>query len=164
MAIRIALASISLLLLPCFAHALQRGELEGGIPFATGGIGREEVQALHAERKRYTLWVATLAKGSGAYLSDARLRITRLDAQAPVLQATLDGPWFFAALPPGRYRVSASWGSDAIAVAQTLETQVQVRAGHLRQAVFRFVAEEEVRPERDSEFGGNPFGGQDRPR
>jgi hypothetical protein len=139
------------------ARALERGTADGGITYVSGGIGQSELKELHAERKRYNLWVATLAKGSGAYLSDARLHITGEPGQRVVLDHTMAGPWFFATLPAGRYEISATKrGAGGADETQTL--RVTVRAGVLRQAVLRFTSDADVGPEREHPFGANPFG------
>ena len=139
------------------ASALERGTADGGMAYVSGGIGQSELKALHAERGGYSLWVTTVAKGSGAYLSDARLRITSEPGQRVVLEHTMAGPWFFAALPPGRYKISATLQLDG-GGSETKTTKVTVRAGAQRQAVLRFDANVDVGPEREHPFGGNPFG------
>ena len=45
-----------------------------GLSFLSGGITVGDRVSMHAERDRYTLWVATVAKPSGAYLTEADLR------------------------------------------------------------------------------------------
>jgi hypothetical protein len=141
------------------AGALERGQLGGGIVFASGGIGLSERQALHAERSRYSLWVSTVAQGSGAYLAGATLRIVSLDGDHAVLEHTMAGPWFFAALSPGRYKVTASLAPDDGGASQQLSSDVRIRRGDHRQVVLRFASSADVAPDRERPFGGNPFGG-----
>jgi hypothetical protein len=158
---RLLATALALAALPPAALALQRGQLDNGAAYASGGIGQEEIKTLHAERGRYSLWVATLAKGTGAYLSDARLHVSSLDGKGLEFDQVMDGPWFFAALPPGRYKVVASWVPEGMAAAagQTLQQQVTIRPGDHRQVVFRFAVAADVAPDHDPLFGGNPFGG-----
>jgi hypothetical protein len=113
---------------------------------------------MHAERAGYSLWVATVAKGSGAYLADAQLRIVNLKSKAAVLERTMDGPWFFVELPVGSYEVSATLKTDGSDKAQTLTARVNIPAKGQRQAVLRFVSTAEVALEMQSPFKGNPFG------
>jgi hypothetical protein len=54
----------------------------------------------------YTLKL-TFADTTGHYLSDIFVVIAEASG-APVLEAVSQGPWFFAKLPPGRYRVRAT--------------------------------------------------------
>lgn len=157
--IRPLLAAVSLVLLSQTATALERSQTESGIRYVSGGIGQSELTALHAERSHYSLWVATVAKGSGAYLSDAQLRIASLDGNRVILEYTMDGPWFFAALPPGRYEVSATLRPDGADAAETITRDVRIQRGSLRQAVLRFISSADVAAERERPFNGNPFNG-----
>jgi len=151
--------AVSLVLLSQTATALERAQTESGIAYVSGGVGQSELTALHVERSHYSLWVATVAKGSGAYLSDAQLRITSLDGNRVVLEHTMDGPWFFATLPPGRYEVSATLRPDGADAAETITRDVRIQRGGLRQAVLRFISSADVAAEREHPFNGNPFDG-----
>ena len=144
-------------LVPVSAFGLERGHTADGVKYVSGGIGESEQLSMHAERKRYSLWVATVAKGSGAYLADANLHVTGLDGNPLVLHTRMDGPWFFAALPPGRYEVSASLlptGANAI---ETIKVTVRIRPGEHRQAVMRFTSSADVGSESHRVFDGNPY-------
>lgn len=157
--LRLLAATLALATLPPAALALERGQLDNGAAYASGGIGQEEIKTLHAERSRYSLWVSTLAKGTGAYMSDVKLHIS--DGKGLDFDYVMDGPWFFAALPPGRYKITAAWVPDAIATGQTLEQQVTLRAGDHRQVVFRFAIAADVAPDHEPLFGGNPYGAKE---
>lgn len=74
-------------------------------PYVSGGIGEDEQQALQAEAANYNLRLSFAEKGSGAYLSDVKVTI-RNAADATILAAVSEGPWFFAKLLPGRYRIT----------------------------------------------------------
>jgi hypothetical protein len=135
-----------------------RGQADGGVTYLSGGITAEDRTTMYAERGRYSLWVATVAEGSGAYLSDAQLRIVDLIGKKVVLERTMDGPWFFAALPPGRYEISATAPPDGPDAAQTRTNRVEIASNGQRQAVFRFKSSAQVATETESQFKGNPFG------
>ena len=135
-----------------------RGQTEGGLAYLSGGNSVEDRVTMHAERGRYSLWVATVAKGSGAYLSDARLRIANLKDKSIVVDRIMDGPWFLLALPTGRYEITATIPPDGPDAAQTLSTRVNIPRQGQRQAVLRFPSSATVSPEMQSPFGGNPFG------
>ena len=135
-----------------------RGKTDAGYGFLSGGISIKDRTTMHAERKGYSLWVATVAKPSGAYLSDAKLRIVNLDGKKTVVERTMDGPWFFVALPAGRYQITATVPPDGPDAAQSLTTDVKVARSGQRQAVLRFASSAKVGPEMVSPFGGNPFG------
>jgi hypothetical protein len=132
------------------------GRTDGGVDFVSGGVSVGARAAMHTERAHYSLWVATVAQGSGAYLSDTHLRI--VGGGKVLVDRTMDGPWFFAALPPGRYEVIATMQADGTDAAQTLSQPVDVPASGQRQAVLRFVSSATVAPEMDSPDKGNPFG------
>jgi hypothetical protein len=93
-----------------------------GIEYRSGGVGKEERDALLLVTKRYTLKVVLAAKGDRAFVYDAQIRV--LDARGnAVVEATDAGPLFFANLPPGKYKVSAT------AYGKTKEQSVAVTAG-----------------------------------
>jgi len=79
---------------------------QGGISFASGGVGDVEERELRAMAKDFNLAV-TLATPDGHFLGGARIRI--LDAAGrPLVEADADGPLFFARLPAGGYAVEAT--------------------------------------------------------
>ena len=78
-----------------------------GIRFASGGIGlsgRDEVRALSPQ---FNLQLMFAMQGSGNYLAGAQVRILN-SRGAVVLDATSEGPYFLAQLPPGSYTVEVS--------------------------------------------------------
>lgn len=138
--------------------AIVQGATDAGFAFLSGGITVEDRVAMHARRQDYSLWIATVARPSGAYLSDARLRIARSGDRTPVVERTMDGPWFMVALPAGRYEIDVSYKADGADVVQTLTQRVGLADRGQRQAVFRFASSAEVSDEMQSPFKGNPFG------
>ncbi len=86
----------------------------GSVAYRSGGIGAEERAALRAHARDYNLRLTFAAEGRGAYLGGAKVRIEDSDGHV-VLDAGSEGPWFFARLPKGRYRVVASHETGAIA-------------------------------------------------
>ena len=133
-----ATTSVALLALALPATAaIERGTVEGGVSYAMGGVGLGERNELQAQREGYNLWVTTAAR-SGVYLANADVRITDQATGRVVLQGTINGPWLFADLPPGRYSVQATPpGSDKV-----LSRTVRVRKGGLSQAVLHFDIDE----------------------
>jgi len=129
------------------AASVVSGTTDAGFAYLSGGITSSDRELMRSQSGRYGLWIATVAKGSGAYLTDAQLRIVDTQRQTPVLERTSDGPWFMVALPPGRYTVSATLHTDGVAVPQTLTQQVTVPARGRHQAVLRFKSPAQVSPE-----------------
>jgi len=142
------------------AAGLVRGKSDQGVTFLSGGVTIDDRKTMRAERGTYNLWIATVAKRSGAYLSDVRLAITRAGDKEPLLARTMDGPWLLAALPPGRYEIVATMPGDATNKEQTIKNQVQLAKAGERQAVLRFDSAAEVSPDGADPFKGNPFGSE----
>ena len=141
-----------------------RETTSGGVALLLGGITVEDRVAMHAERQRFTLWVATVAKPSGAYLSDVKLRIVDAKDRSVVLDRAMPGPWLMAALPPGRYELAATYAADDSPVGVQIQTSVvSVAAKQLRQAVLRFDSTSQVSPDMERPLGSNPFGAPARP-
>ena len=135
-----------------------RDKTADGLAYVSGGVSIGDRQAMHAEQKKYSLWVATVAKPSGAYLADVKLKIVDAKSRRSVVERTLEGPWYMIALPPGRYDVQGTFRADGASADQTLSQTVNVAKGTVRQVVLRFESKAEVSPEMRSPFGGNPFG------
>jgi len=85
----------------------------GNAVYRSGGIGEDERKALRALARDYNLRLTFVAEGRGAYLGGARVRIENRNG-AVVLDAQAEGPWFFARLPEGRYRVVVTHGAGVI--------------------------------------------------
>ena len=135
-----------------------RGKTDAGLAILSGGNTVGDRVTMHAEQASYNLWVATVAKPSGAYLADVKLRIVKLDDKSVALDRTMEGPWLMAALPAGPYEVSATFQGDGAGQAQTLSDRVTVAKTGQRQVVLRFDSRAKVGQEMDGPFKGNPFG------
>jgi hypothetical protein len=109
------------------AHALgiQQGR---GIPYVTGGVGQDERDALKAMESQFNLALQFSAQG-GAFLSGVRVEILDRSGRT-VLDAVTEGPFFYAALPPGTYSVTAS------VEGQSTRRSVTVGAGRITRADF----------------------------
>lgn len=127
-----------------FAHAIERGTADSGPAYVSGGIGESEQAALSEEKGRYSFWLTTATKGSGAYLASVEVRILNARTRQSVLEHTMDGPWLFVALPAGRYEVEASLRESAGQPAQTLKKTLTIRAGALRHTFLYFNTSDEV--------------------
>jgi glucose/arabinose dehydrogenase len=121
------------------ALALQEGITPAGHRYATGGVSAAEQAQLRARPREFTLWVVTVARRSGAWLSDVQVTVSDARHQV-VFDGSLDGPWLLLDLPDGRYDVQARLGSQW----QTRATLVH--AGQRQQEVFRFDVASDVLP------------------
>jgi hypothetical protein len=89
--------------LPALGHAAP-----DSISVETGGVGLEERAALDAVRDRYNLRVA-FAKADGEYVADVEVRLSAADGKGVYYSGRTDGPYLFARLDPGRYRLEATY-------------------------------------------------------
>ena len=109
----------------------------GGVPTLSGGIGEEERRLLEAVDDKFNLKLVfaldrSAAPTSGApapLLSDVDVTITDDDDRV-LLETTAGGPWFYAQLPRGRYKVVAQKDGTA------LERTVQVGWGRQTTILF----------------------------
>ncbi len=73
---------------------------QNGIAYVSGGVGKEESEALQATQANYNLRILN-ADQSGHFSGDTRIVIS--DMQHNVLLDATSGPLFYANLPKGRY-------------------------------------------------------------
>ena len=115
--------------------AIERGQA-GGISYVSGGVGDEERAALEAmERQHSYNTKLVFAVRAGNFLSGANVRIT--DARGhEVLNVPTSGPLFYAQLPPGTYRVTATPLDVSQGGAITKTTTIRVGSSALRTVQF----------------------------
>lgn len=94
-----------------------------GIAYVTGGVGQDEVAAFRGVASGYNMR-ATFTTGSGEYLSGVVVQVSKPDGTV-VFNATSDGPYLFARLPQGRYRLTATQDG----VQRSRELYVPARGG-----------------------------------
>jgi len=82
-----------------------------GSPHLSGGVGKDERAQLEAAAKDYNLKLV-FAQSSGAFVADVQVTITDATGST-VVNATSNGPLFFAKLPAGDYRVEATYAGIA---------------------------------------------------
>lgn len=126
---------------------LLRAKTDDGYAYLSGGVTVSDRRTMRDERNDYTLWVATVAKPSGAFLSDAQLSITKAGAKQPLFERIMDGPWLMLALPPGRYEVKAVLPGEGTQPDRVAKEVVSIGKQGLRQAVLRFPSTVEVAPD-----------------
>ncbi|TCG03629.1 hypothetical protein BZM27_46905 [Paraburkholderia steynii] len=78
-----------------------------GIAYVTGGVGQDEATALRRLAPGYSMR-ATFTTASGEFLSGVAVQIFGSDGKV-VFAGTSAGPYLFARLPSGHYRVVASF-------------------------------------------------------
>jgi len=132
----VALA-LGLLLAPALPRALERGTSPAGVAYASGGTSVEELDVLRAEQQRYSFWLTTSARGSGAYLAAVKVRIVD-EAGTRVLDHTMDGPWLFANLPLGRFEVEAALLDERTGRLEIQRGTVGIHPGDHHRMVLQF--------------------------
>lgn len=126
------------------ALAISEGTTTQGTPFVSGGVTAEEQQDLGKRKAEYSLWVQTAAKGSGAYLAGARVRVSDTKGVS-VLETEMDGPWLFARLAPGNYVVETTFEG------KTEKRTVSVGKSGTRQVFLYFPTDAELSPDLEKE-------------
>jgi len=119
--------------------AATQGQSPQGWAFLDGGIGQTETESMEADRGKYSLWVMTAGRKSGAFLAD--VEVTIVDSKGEeVFRRRMEGPWLMIDLPLGRYEVRSRYGEEAQARVTT------IHPGDHHQIVFYFNVEAEVLP------------------
>jgi hypothetical protein len=142
------------------AQAVDRGTTPTGIAYVSGGVGQSELVTLNEEKKNYSFWLTTAAKGSGSYLASVQVRILDARSRQSVLETTMEGPWLFAALPTGRYEVEATLAADGDHSAQTLKKSTTIHPGDRHQMILYFDTHDQVGSRDDTPFQANPYTGK----
>lgn len=89
-------------------------------PYITGGIGKDEREAIMAKRGDYNFEIKSALK-AGNFTGDVRVVIENADGET-VLDAMTDGPLFYAKLEPGNYVVKTVYES------QTQENKIAIHS------------------------------------
>jgi hypothetical protein len=87
---------------------------QGSVTYISGGIGKDESDAMKQAASRYSLAIemASPASPRAQYVADVKIDI-RDQRGATVLSTISDGPMLLANLPPGRYTVTAAKGGTS---------------------------------------------------
>ena len=88
-------------------------QTQDGITYVSGGIADDWQQAMEAQRGQYNLHLLFAQVGTGAYFANVPVEITDSSGRT-VLSAVSQGPFFYARLQPGSYRVTATHAGQAI--------------------------------------------------
>ena len=82
---------------------------QGSVTYISGGIGKDEADAMKQAASRYSLAIemASPVSPRAQYVADVKIDI-RDQRGATVLSTISDGPILLAKLPPGRYTVNAA--------------------------------------------------------
>jgi hypothetical protein len=82
-------------------------QTQGNITYVSGGIADDWQRLMESQRGQYNLHLIFAQTGTGAFFANLPVQITDARGQT-VLNAVSQGPMFWARMPPGTYRVSAT--------------------------------------------------------
>ena len=88
--------------------------------FVCGGVGSDERRELAQEARGANLALEFFVAGRGDYVTDVDVELTPVDGGTAALEVTADGPICYVKLPPGRYRVQASFNGVTRSARATL--------------------------------------------
>lgn len=108
--------------------------IQNGILYTSGGIGENQQQLMAQRRKDYTLALTFAMKKTGEYVADVNVLIQNA-AHQKLLEAKSTGPFFYAKLPPGTYKISVEFDGKS----QSKSTQI--KAAGLRELYFYWEGE-----------------------
>ncbi|MGY4828272.1 hypothetical protein ACVNIS_06830 [Sphaerotilaceae bacterium SBD11-9] len=108
-------------------------QAEGGAAYVTGGVAYEQLPAFQRARSEYPLNVEIYEKAGSRNQFTADARVLLLDRSGKiVLDARADGPYLWAKVPPGQYKVQTTLNGT------TKEQRVAVSNGRSTRAIFVF--------------------------
>ena len=110
----------------------------GSVEYMSGGIGLDESKAIESASRQWplTLEFAAKDKQHADFLADVKVRVQDTRGHN-ALEATSDGPFLLAKLPPGSYHVEATLGG------KTLHGNVMIKQHEPAKAVFVWAADAE---------------------
>ena len=80
----------------------------GAITYVSGGIGSDEAQYMLSIRQDFNLRLLFAAKASGNYVANVSVAIDSMAGASPTMLVS-DGPFFYARLPDGVYRLRVTY-------------------------------------------------------
>lgn len=79
--------------------------MQGKITFVSGGVGAGNRNAMRQVENRYNLHLMFAVQRSGDYLANVGVKLANTQGKT-VLHATSNGPFFFANVPAGHYKIT----------------------------------------------------------
>lgn len=87
---------------------LPEPQAQGDVRWVSGGVGAEQRESLERASAEYNLRLVMAAE-AGAFLASLPVVIETPSGET-VLETVSEGPWFYARLEPGTYRVRVANG------------------------------------------------------
>jgi len=102
---------------------------EGGISYRSGGVGKDERDALLLVTRDYSLKLVFAGRRQTEFIAEVSVDVFDQNGRK-VIAATDTGPLFLADMPAGTYRIVASFRGD------TQEKNITLRPGKQTQLAF----------------------------
>lgn len=113
------------------ASALPAEQAQGNVRYISGGVGDDSAAAFKQAAAKYALELQFVQKASPRDEFLAGVKVTIRDgANKVLLDATANGPYLLATMPPGRYQIEAN--SEGVMKRHS----VDIQAGRHERAVF----------------------------
>ena len=144
----------AILLIACSAMSLgaMAATTASGIAFESGGASVEEFTDINSRASSYSLKLLMTSRGSGAYIADVDVQVRAKPSGPVVLEHRSEGPLLLAALPPGRYEVTARYADVRPgAPTQITRTVTVPRSGRV-QALLQFDTDDVVSTDSPAEY------------
>ncbi|SFN87780.1 hypothetical protein SAMN05660284_02431 [Formivibrio citricus] len=108
-----ALLGAALLTLPGISSAQDPVEITpqrspAGIEYVMSSVGEDQQNAMAAIRKDYNFHLTFARPKSGEFLADVKVTVETVKKEK-VLEVVSEGPYLFAKLPAGTYKVTAEF-------------------------------------------------------
>lgn len=96
--------------LPGEAVPLPEVQTSGSVSYVTGGIPYEQLPAFNAARSQFPLNIEVYERDGNrnAFTADADVRVINAKSGDVVLETKTEGPYLWAKVPPGQYKVEAT--------------------------------------------------------
>jgi hypothetical protein len=91
---------------------------QGSASYISGGVTGDERDAMKPLAKDYNLRMA-FALSVGNYVADVKINVQNAKGKT-VLDVVSDGPWLYAKLPAGKYKVIAEYEGKAVTKSATI--------------------------------------------
>lgn len=117
--------------------ALPPVKSQGQTQFLSGGIGKDESEAILQARSSWplTLELTQAAGPKAEYISDVQITI-KDELRNTILETTAEGPYLLVKLPPGKYSLDATYNSI------TLHRKLNIEKGASKKMTLVWPADE----------------------
>jgi hypothetical protein len=95
---------------PGEAVPLPEVQTSGNVSFVTGGIPYEQIPAFNQARGQYPLNIEVYQRdgNKNGFTADAEIKLTEIKSGNVVLETKTDGPFLWAKVPPGAYKLQTT--------------------------------------------------------